>query len=79
MTSTVTDVTRDLAASGGDATAVALIAIMLLIAVTAEQEIVRAASGPSARSSRRPFGVVIAPLFVAFVVVVVARFTNLIW
>jgi hypothetical protein len=79
MTSTVSDITRDLAGSAGDATVVALVAIVLLIAVAAEQEIVRAAGGASAESPRRPFSVVIAPLFLAFLIVVVARFANLIW
>lgn len=58
-------------------TGVDLVVTLLLLAVLVERELIRAAVRQPAAARVRPFTVVAAPLFVAFVLIVVLRSTGL--
>lgn len=76
MTATGTDVVKAFLNAAGHhslALAVDLIAILLLLILTIEVELIRAYAGPSRRVRLHAFGVAILPLFVAFVFIVVSR------
>lgn len=76
MTATVSDLTRELAVSDAHeslATVVDVTAIVLLLVLLVEQEVVRAYGGASAGSRVRALGVGVVPLALAFAVIVVSR------
>ncbi len=80
MTSTVSDVTRSLLGSDAYealATTLDVIAVLLLIVLLVEQELVRAYFGGAGRSRVKPLGIAITPLVLAFVVIAVARAKGL--
>ena len=76
MTSTVNALTRDFVASEvyeSLAAAVDGVAVVLLVVLLVEQELIRAYVGAEARWNVRPLAVAVVPLVLAFVVIVVSR------
>jgi hypothetical protein len=81
MTSTVTDVTRDLILSKSVetlTTSIGVVAVVLLIVLLVQEELVRVLDGPRAGKQVRALGVAIVPLFASFVVTVTTRAIDLI-
>ena len=76
MTSTVTETTRSfLEAANYErlATGVDAIAVVLLIVLLVEQELIRAYLGPAARGRLQAMNVAAVPLLAAFALIVVLR------
>lgn len=80
MTTTVTDATKTFISSNslaGVATTVGLVAVLLLVALMVEQELLRAYGGSRARMGIEVTKGFIVPLLLAFVVIVVLRFAQI--
>ena len=80
MTSTINDLARSLFSSDNfEALARNLdgIALVLLIVLLIEVELIRAFGGPQVRARIKPLSVAIAPLLLVFVLVVVVRSMDL--
>jgi hypothetical protein len=75
VTSTVTKLTARVIESGPHA-GVGVVAIVLLIVLLIEVEVLRTVGGPQWLDRRPVFQVAIAPLLVAFVVVIVTRLAE---
>ena len=81
MTATITRLTMDtIASSSYDAlsTTFGVIAIVLLIALLAQKELMRAMGGTRARTWRRALDTMIAPLVLVFGMIVIIRLVGLI-
>jgi hypothetical protein len=82
MTTTITKATSTFIQSSTSAsvsTTVGLIAILLLVALMIEQELLRAYDGPRARMGIEIVKGLIVPLLLAFVVIVVLRFADILY
>ena len=80
MTAIITEVTRAMIASTTADTRTASLgvtAIFLLVALLIQKELTRAVGGPLAKTWQQTLNTAIAPLLVAFGVVMVVRFADL--
>ena len=80
MTSTMNEIVGEFLSSDNyDALSISVdgVAMVLLIVLLAEIELVHAFAGPSARASIRAVSIVAAPLLLAFVLIVVVRLMGL--
>jgi hypothetical protein len=80
MTSTVTQVTIATIASSTDetlSTTLGAIVILLLIVLLFQKELARALGGPRSRTRMQVLDIAIIPLLLAFALIVVMRFVDL--
>jgi hypothetical protein len=80
MTSTVTEVTKTFIQShtyAAVSTTVGIIAILLLVVLLIQKELMRAQGGSRARVGVDALNTTIAPLLLAFVVIMILRFADI--
>lgn len=80
MTGTVTTVTRSIIEStpyGTLSTTVGLVAILLLVVLLVQQELLRSAGTPRTRPGERALTIAIAPLLLASAVIMAVRLASL--
>lgn len=78
MVSTVTVSTVSTVTTAGLAASVALVGILLLFALLLQKELSTASTNPRLRKLGAVLNIGILPLFIAFVMTVIAQFANVI-
>ena len=80
MTATVTAATRTIIASGSYETlsaTIGIVAILLLLVLLIEKELMRAAGGPRLRIGVQALNIVITPLLLMFTLILVMRLASI--